>query len=164
MVDEESNFFESDVAKEYVRTEDFEELLEQTSRRAADEHNAEVRDLYLRFIHRAITEPDDEYDDQVEVLRTIERLRDIHVVVLGALREEPSPDADSKIAGSPSQTLQERTGLSSDQIRDVVQTLNDLRLANLDGLHVMMTGCGSESLQHAVTALGIRVLEYAGTL
>ena len=54
--------FESDVAKEYVRTEDFEELLEQTLRRAADERDAEVRNLYLRFIHRAITEPGDEYD------------------------------------------------------------------------------------------------------
>ena len=109
--------FESDVSKEYVRTEDFEELLEQTLRRAADERNAEVRDLYLRFIHRAITEPGDEYDDQIEVLHAVERLRDIHIAVIRALREKPSPDAGKKFAGSPSQTLQEKNWfeLRSDQ-------------------------------------------------
>ena len=152
--------FESDVAKEYVRTEDFEDLLEQTLRRAADERNADVRNLYLRFIHRAIAEPGDEYDSQMDVLGAIEGLRGVHVTVMRALREEPSPDADRKIAGSPSQTLRERTGLSSEQIKDAVETLNDLRLTNLDGLHVTMTGRGSESLQHTVTTLGMQVLDY----
>ena len=157
--------FESDVAKEYVRTEDFEDLLEQTLRRVADEGNAEVRSLYLQFIHHAIAEPGDEYDDQVEILRTIERLRDVHMTVMRALCVGPSLDADKKYMGSsPSQTLQERTGLSSVQIKDAIDTLNDLRLTNLKGLNVMMTGRGSESLQHAVTPLGTRVLEYVGTL
>ncbi|MDE0441667.1 MAG: hypothetical protein OXL38_06060 [Gammaproteobacteria bacterium] len=152
--------FESDVAKEYVRTEDFEDLLQQTLRRVADERNAEVRNLYLRFIHRAIAEPGDEYDGQMDVLRAIEGLRGVHVTVMRALCEEPRPDADRKFAGSPSQTLRERTGLSSEQIKDAVETLNDLRLINLDGLHVTMTGRGSESLQHTVTTLGIQVLDY----
>lgn len=155
--------FESDVAKEYVRTEDFEDLLEQTLRRAADERNADVRNLYLRFIHRAIAEPGDEYDSQMDVLHAIEGLRGVHVTVMRALRKEPSPDADRKFAGSPSQTLRERTGLSSEQIKDAVETLNDLRLIKLDSLHVTMTGRGSESLQHTVTTLGTHVLDYIGT-
>ena len=152
--------FESDVAKEYVRTEDFEDLLQQTLRRVADERNAEVRNLYVRFIHRAIVEPGDEYDSQMDVLRAIGRLRGVHLTVMRALRQDPRPDADRKFAGSPSQTLRERTGLSSEQIKGAVETLNDLRLINLDGLHVMMTGRGSESLQHTVTTLGIQVLDY----
>ena len=155
--------FESDVAQEYVKTEDFEELLERTLRRAADERNADVRSLYLEFIHRAIVKPGDEYDDQVEGLRAIGTLRGIHVSVMRALREEPSPDSDRKFSGSPSQTLQTRTGLSSDRIEAAVRRLNDLRLTNLEGLKVMMTGRGSESRQHTVTPLGRRVLGYIGT-
>ena len=134
--------FESDIAKEYVRTEDFEELLERTLRKAADERQAEVRNLYLRFIRHAITEPGDEYDAQVNVLRVIERLRSPHIAILQALRQEPSPNAHQKVASSQMQTLQERTGLDRDTIKEAVQVLNDLRLANLGNLHVMMTAHG----------------------
>lgn len=152
--------FESEVSQEYVRTEDFEELLEHTLRRAADERSSEVRDLYLRFIYKAIIDPGDEYDDQIEVLHAIARLREVHITVMRALLMEPSPDASKKWAGSPRQTLQERTGLDANQITGAVETLNDLKLTNLESLGTMMTGHGSETLSHAVTQLGLRVLEY----
>ena len=152
--------FESEVSKEYVRTEEFEELMEQALRRTADERHAEVRSLYLRFIHRAITEPSDEYDEQMEVFRVIERLRKPHVSILQALRQEPGPEADKKYMGSPLQTLEERTGLDPNVLDSAVGTLNDLRLTNTGSLRVMMTGHGSESLQHTVTPLGMRVLDY----
>ena len=95
------------------------------------------------------------------------RLRDCGTFTsryLRALCEKPSPEADKKFAGSPLQTLEERTGLSSDEVKDAVETLNDLRITNLGSLHVMMTGRGSESLQHTVTTLGTHVVDYVGTL
>lgn len=152
--------FESDVAREYVRTEDFEDLLEQTLRRAADERNSSVRQLYLRFLRHVITRPGDEYEAQLDVLRILERLRSEHIEILKALRQEPSPDAHKKVAGSPIQTLHERTRLERSEIKKAVSLLNDLRLTDLQSLHVLMTGSGSESLQHGLTELGNRVLAY----
>jgi hypothetical protein len=68
---EEIKDLDSDISKNYVRTEDFEELLEQTPRRAADERHEEVRELYVQFLRQAIAQPGDEYDEQLAVLRLI---------------------------------------------------------------------------------------------
>ena len=155
--------FESDVAKDYVRTEDFEDLLEQTLRRAADDRHAEVRELYRRFLRQAIVQPGDEYDEQLNVLRVLERLRSQHIAIMKALRQEPSPDAHKKFGGSPIQTLHQRTGLERAAIKTAVREMNDLRVTNLEGLNVMMTGRGSETLQHGLTDLGKKVLDYVAT-
>lgn len=152
--------FESTVTEEYVRTEEFEELLEQTLRRAADERQEEVRALYRRFLHRAITEPGDDYDEQMGVLRVIERLRAPHVVILKATQQEPGPDSHRKMMGSPIQTLRERTGMDQDPIIAAVGELNALGLTRNANLMVMMTGHGSENLGHMITPLGKRVLDY----
>ena len=155
--------FESEVSEDYVRTEDFEELLEQTLRRAAEERNSEVRRLYVDFIQRTIVEPNDDYDAHMEVLIRIERLRADHVVVLRALLEEPRREESNGSMGSPMQTLEGRTGLDRDSIKAAVENTDDQRLTNLTGsLQTMMTGRGAASLQHAVTPLGHRVLGYLG--
>lgn len=153
--------FESEVSKDYVRTEDFEELLEQALRRVADERNPEVRRLYVGFIERAIVEPSEDYDAHMEVLTRIERLRADHVVVLRALLDEPTREELNGMMGSPMQTLEERTGLDRDAIKAAVENTDDLRMTNLAGsLQTMMTARGAASLQHGVTALGHRVLGY----
>jgi hypothetical protein len=153
--------FRSEVMDEYVKTEDFEDLLEQTLRRAAEERGDEVRALYRNFLYRAITAPGDEYDEQIEVLRALERMRAPHLTVLRALSLPPSPEAHRKMMGSPIQTLRERTGLGDDEIKTTVAVLNEMKATNLSTLSVMMTGHGSESLQSSVTNLGRKVLEYA---
>ena len=151
----------SKVNEEYVRTEDFEELLEQTLRKAADERNAEIRDLYARFLHHVVTESTDDYDDQIEVMRVIESLRSVHIKVMNGLLEKPDPNPP--FAGSVSQTLQRRTGLSEEQIRNAIEILNDLRLTNVQSSG-MMTGHGAERLDHTIAPLGTRVLEYLRSL
>ena len=155
--------FESKVSRDYVRTEDFEELLEHTLRRVADERNSEVRKLYVDFIHKTIVEPSDDYDAHMDVLTRIERLRAVDVVVLHAMLEEPSQDEVDRLIGSPIQSLEERTGLERDIIKAAIENTDDLRITNLTGsLQTMMTARGAASLQHAVTALGKRVLGYIG--
>ena len=155
--------FESEVSKDYVRTEDFEELLEHTLRRVADERNSDVRKLYVDFIHKMIVEPSDDYDAHMDVLTRIERLRAVDVVVLHAMLEEPRQDELNRLMGSPMQSLEERTGLDPDTIKAAIENTDDLRMTNLTGsLQTMMTASGAASLQHAVTALGKRVLGYIG--
>ncbi|MCC5862590.1 MAG: hypothetical protein JJT93_11865, partial [Gammaproteobacteria bacterium] len=146
--------FHSEVSDEYVKTEDFEDLLEHTLRRAAEERSDEVRALYRKFLHRAITAPGDDYDEQIAVLKALERVRVPHVAVLGALLRPPSPEAHKKLMGSPIQTLRERTGLTDNEIKAAVATLNEIKATNMSTLSVMMTGHGSEGLQGSVTSLG----------
>lgn len=152
--------FRSEVSDEYVKTEDFEELLEQILRRAAEERNEEVRALYRKFLFRAITAPGDDYDDQLDVLRALEGIRAPHLAVLRALAETPSPEGHRKLMGSPMQTLRGRTGLSDGEITDAVATLNSIRATKLSNLSMMMTGQGSEALQSSLTAFGRKMLEY----
>ncbi len=153
--------FESKVSEDYVRTEDFEELLELALRKVADERNSEVRKLYVDFIYKAIVEPNEDYDAHMEVLTRIERLRADHVVVLRALLEEPSGEELNGMMGSPMQTLEGRTGLDRDAIKAAVEDTDDLRMTKLLGsLYTTMTARGAASLQDAVTPLGHRVLGY----
>lgn len=150
----------SEVMDDYVKTGDFEDLLEQTLRRAAEERSNEVRALYRRFLYSAMTEPGDAYDDQLHVLRALERLRAPHVAVLKALSQPPGAEAHRKMMGSAIQTLRERTGLKSEEIQSAIATLNESGATKLGSLMVMMTGYGSEALQSSITDLGQKVLQY----
>jgi len=152
--------FKSEVMEDYVKTEDFEELLEQALRRGADERSAEMRALYRNFLTQAIKYPGDKYDEQLAILRVLEQLNSSHMQILSALEQPPSPGAQRKMMGSPRQTLQERTSLSDEELKNAVGRLNDLRITNLGSLMVMMTGAGAEDLRHNITPFGHNVLKY----
>lgn len=152
--------FKSEVMDEYVKTEDFEELLEQTLRRVADERSAEMRALYGNFLSQAIKYPCDEYEDQFEILRALEQLNLSHVSVIAALEQAPEANAHTKIMGSAGQTLRERTGFDDDQIETLVQKLTDLHIIRLGNLKAMGTGLGMADLRHAITPLGRKVMKY----
>ena len=64
----------SEVTEEYVRSDEFEDLLDQTLRRVATERHASKRQLYREFLVGAISKPGD-YDEQLRVLRTLEELQ-----------------------------------------------------------------------------------------
>src|SRR5665213_269743 len=136
---------ESDAAKQYVRTEDFEELLEQTLRQVASERHEQKRRMYRDFLIGAIVSPGEPYDEQRRFLRTMEELQPEHLRVLKALSQPPKPV--NGIMGSPSSTLRGRLpDFSEDQIDERIQQLNDLRVTNMTSLKTMMTPLGAENL------------------
>jgi hypothetical protein len=152
--------FKSDVSEEYVKTEDFEELLEETLRRVAAERAEERRRLYRRFLVRIVKEPGTPYDEQLRVLRAIEDIRPAHLEVLIALDSAPDANAGG-IAGSPLQTLSSRLpGIGRDVIIQLVRELDDLRITNLPQLQTMMTPTGAADLRHAITPLGRSLMRY----
>ncbi|MYF28112.1 MAG: hypothetical protein F4169_04490 [Gammaproteobacteria bacterium] len=152
--------FESDVSQNYVKTEDFEDLLEQTLRRGAEQRSVEIRKLYRNLLARAIKNPSDAYDDQIELLRVLEQMNVRHMVMLDALDQLPPPNAHLNMMGSPLQTLCERTGLSAVEIELALEKLNDLRVTKLNNLNMMMTGAAAQDLRHSITTLGRRLVEY----
>ncbi len=153
----------SDVSEKYVQTDEFQELLEATLRRASEEHNEEKRRIYRDFVVNAIRRPGDSYDDQLRILRTLEDLSLDHIRLLRAMAQEPAQLTSSFGIGSPSQTLSKRLGgVQRERLDELVADLNARRLANLQGLHTTMTAHGAEDLRSAITPFGRKVLDAAG--
>jgi hypothetical protein len=142
-----------------VKTEDFEDLLEQILKRAAQERVDEKRRIYRNFLSNAIESPGEQYDEQLRLLRTFEELQLDHLRIIHALSKDPNPNPN--MMGSPNQTLRSRLpDMPQERIEEMVNQLNDMRLTNLTSLKVMMTGHGAENLQHSITQFGKRILKY----
>ena len=151
--------FKSEVSEEYVKTEDFEDLLEQTLRRTSEERNEEKRKILKSFLIEAVKRPGEQYDDQLRLLKLLENIYGDHIRILQALME--TPRQNSGMMGSPSQTLRERIpDMDDNRIKDLVLQLNDLRVTNLQSLNTMMTASGAQDLRHSVTPLGKRFIQY----
>ncbi len=151
--------FKSEISEEYVKTEDFEDLLEQTLRRTSEERNEEKRKILKSFLVEAVKKPGSQYDDQLRFLKLLENIYGDHIRVLQVLTQAPAHDPG--MMGSPSQTLSERLpDMNDDRITDLVQQLNDMRVTNLQSLNTMMTGSGAQDLRHSVTLLGKRFIDY----
>ena len=154
--------FKAEASENYVKTEEFEELLEQTLKRVAEERNEEKRQIYRNFLTDAIESPGEPYDEQIRFLRILEELQPDHLRLLRALSQVPNTNPG--MMGSPNQTLRRRLPeFGEDRITDLVAQLNDLRVTNLTSLKVMMTTQGAEDLRHSMTAYGKRFLSYIVT-
>lgn len=153
--------FQSTVSEEYVRTEEFEDLLDETLRRVARERSEEKRELYRGFLRQTVKLPHDSaYDLRIQVLRTVEQITPGHLTILKALSQPPGDPANSMM-GSPINTLQKRVdNVSREEIQELVAQTNALRLTSLTSLMVMMTGTGAEDLRHSVTNLGKVLVRY----
>jgi len=155
--------FESEASKSYVKTDDFEELLEKTLRQAADERNEDKRGMYRDFLTGVIKNPGGSFDEQARFLKTLDGLEVDHVRVLRALLADPV-DGPS-IMGSIRQTLMRRLpDLSKERISELVRELDGLGLTNdlSRRLVVMMTGSGSADLKSAITPKGQQFLIFLG--
>lgn len=159
-ISQELESFKSEASEEYVKTEDFEELLENALRKASEERSEEKRRIYGNFLVGAIENPGENYDEQRRFLRTLEELQVDHLKVLQAL-DAPPGDTQNILTGSPSGTLQERLpDTPSGRIADLIGQLNDMRLTDLTSLHTMMTANGAQDLRGTITNYGRRFLSF----
>jgi hypothetical protein len=151
--------FKSQVSEEYVKTEEFEELLEKTLRMVAEERNEEKRGIFRAFLTDTIMAPGKPYDGQLRFLRTLEELQNEHIRIIRAIMEKPK-DTDAPF-GSPGQTLSQRLpDIQRDRIEDLVSQLNDLRITDLTTMHVTMSGRSAEDLRHYITPYGQRFVNF----
>jgi len=151
--------FKSDVTEKYVKTEEFEELLERALRQASDERSEEKRRIYAAFLVDDIKAPGPSYDEKIRFLRTLEELQPDHLAVLKALAAQP--DANPGSMGSPTQTLSKHLPqMDEAHISDLVAQLNGMRVTNLQSLKVMMTGHGAADLRQSITEYGRHFLKY----
>jgi len=150
---------QSDASKQYVKTEEFEELLEATLRRTAEERNEEKRRVYGAFLADAIMSPGEPYEEQLRFLRTLEELQPDHLRIVKALAKPP--EGGTGYTGSPAATLAARLpDIPRDRLAELVSQLNDMRVTSLKTLNVMMTYSGSQDLSGSITAYGRRFLAF----
>ena len=153
--------FKSDVSETYVKTEEFEELLERTLRQAAEERTEEKRRIYRQFLVGTIKSPGEPYEEQLRFLRTLEEMQPDHIQVLRALMQKPDSHLVSGFSGSPRQTLSKRPpDIPADRIEDLVSQLNDMRITTLTAMRTMMTARGTQNLEHTITSFGQRFLKF----
>jgi len=151
--------FKSQVSEEYVKTEEFEELLEKTLRIVAEERNEEKRRIFRTFLTEAVKSPGDSYNEQLRFLRTLEELQSEHICVIRALMENPQ-ETDA-LFGSPGQTLSRRLpNIPIERIEDLVSQLNNLLITNQINMHTTMTSRGAEDLRHYITPYGQRFVNF----
>lgn len=153
---EELKDFKSEISENYVKTEDFEDLLDQTLRRTSEERNEEKRKIFKSFLVQVVKNPGEQYDDQLRLLRLMDNIYADHILVLKALMAEPKGSSDRKI-----HTLVERLpGMSSEKIKELVTQLNNLRVTDLQALTAMMTTNAAQDLRNSVTPTGQRLIKY----
>jgi hypothetical protein len=150
----------SDVQRQYLRTDEFEELLEKTLRQAGEEHSDEKRRLYGAFLKGLILSPGQPYDEQLRFLRVLEELQPDHLRVLRAIVQGRDPKSRIYMGGSLS-VLQERLpDMPEPRIVDLVDQLNDLRLTNAASLNTLMSN--PHNISGAILPFGQRFLAFLG--
>lgn len=151
--------FKSAASENYVKTDEFQELLEKTVLKIADERNQSKREMYRLFLTDVVRSPDNPYDEQIRFLRTLEELQSDHIRIIKAISEQPD-DRDG-FSGSPSATLKERLpDMDATRIADLVAQLNDMHITRLTGLNGLMTYRGAQDLRNTITSYGRRFLKY----
>jgi hypothetical protein len=159
-VTEELRGFKSEASETYVKTEEFEELLESTLLQSSRERSEEKRQVLRSYLVGAIRSASESYEDGKRFLQVFDQLQTTHISILRALALAPTEE-DYGVVGSPIHTLQKRLPeLPQGSIAEAIDQMNTLRITNLTSLNTMMTARGATDLRHAIKPLGQRLISF----
>jgi len=147
----------SEQSKQYVRSDEFEEILEKVLRQSAEERNEQRRQLLRQFLMGAIVHPGSSYDTQRAILRLLDSIEPEDVLVLRAFAAAPTAEEMSGMLGSIIGTLQRRLrDWTPQRIEAAVNRLNNLRVVHLtpNRMHTTMTAPGAADLRGSIAPLG----------
>jgi hypothetical protein len=151
-----------EATESFVRTEDFEDLLEETLRRVATERSEEKRRLYGGFLVNNIARPDFAYERRIKMLEALEEVQLSHLTVLAAMTRAPTAQEVDGMMGSVQATLQKRTPAVANELDRIAKDLERLDLVSnlLSSMRVMMTARGAADLRGRVTEFGREFLAF----
>ena len=153
-----------EVREDYVRSDEFEDLVDQTLRRVANERHEEKRLLYRDFLVGAVRTPT-RYDEQLRYLRVIEQLQAAHVQVVSAITASsteapPGQRRYQPMYGSQYQALRPRLpGLSQELLDDLLSQLDTLGVINTKSMRAMAQEVDPRRM---LTDFGRRFVAYLG--
>jgi len=150
-------------AENFVKTEDFEDLLERTLKKVYDERYEDKRKIYGRFIINNIAMPNVEFDERLKMLKLLEELQPTHIELIKALLQNPAPEDSRGNSGSILRTLSRRlSNYSEDLLIDLVKDLEQSRLIVdvVGNLKTGMSSQGAADLRSRVTDFGRRFVGF----
>jgi hypothetical protein len=157
--------FESEASQRYVKTDEFEELLEKVLRKAAEERNEQKRRMLRTFLVEAVEHPRP-YDERTSILRLLDDVEPEYMLVLRALAESPPPEELNGMIGSIIGTLRRRLPNWSEQkIEERINRMNDLRIVTLtpNRMRTTMTAPGAADLRDTISSLGRQLISFIKT-
>ena len=148
--------------EDYVRSEEFEDLLDEVLPRISRERSQRKRNLYALYLKGVLTNVEQPYDEKLNFLNALDQLQFAHIEVLNAFLQKPDNEKIfSGFGGSRIQTLRNRLqNYNEATIEELVIQLNDLRLTDAKNLKTMMSSDGAENLRSVVTPMGQRFYSF----
>jgi hypothetical protein len=145
--------------EEFVRSEDFVDILEKTAQTVADERQEKKRELFASYI---ISHPEISYDRRLKCLHLLKQVDTRHIDLLIVLLRLPTPQESSMSMSAPSTTIERRAPHLRDNLTAIIHETNTLGLTSIrdNYLNTNMTGGGAANLGHAVTPLGNELLMF----
>jgi len=149
-------------AEEFVKSEDFADILEKTAQAAADERHETKRRLFSNYILNNIAHPEISYDCRLKCLRTLQQVDTRHIDFISALLRQPTAQELNMSMSAPSTTLQRRVPHLTDEFPIIIHETNMLGLTAIrdNYMNTMMTGSGAADLGHAVSGFGREFLSF----
>jgi pyruvate-formate lyase-activating enzyme len=152
--------FQNEASKQFVATDDFEDLLDDTLRRVASERNEEKRKVFKNLLRETIKGCDTNYDEHLRILRAIEQIQPDHILLLNAINQ--IPDKEKSTSSTRRDALQRRLrDFETQHLTDLVEQLDDLRLTHLlPSFGRLETPENAENLKSMMTLFGRRLMKY----
>lgn len=150
------------ISEEYVKGEDFEELLEEAIKRIAGERSKAKVKLYKNLLLRAAKEASpDLFDEQLKFLKVIEGLELEHVYVLWAIANTPDRYVPDVMSSSRLGTLQQRLPqLSERNILFALEQMQNMLLVKASHVSQTIGLENTRDLTPLLTSFGRGLVDY----
>jgi len=146
------------VEHEYVKREEFADLLEETFRRMADQPNEERRHI-MRGVLESVMERPRDFTESRLFVRLADELPGTHLKVVAAVRKPKQPVEGLAAANS---VLSTRSGVPPEKIDAVMTDLTFFRV--FDGMQFNRAVYAGQTYEHLLTEIGREFLRFmAGT-
>ncbi len=152
----------SQESEKFVKTEDFADIFDKTAQAVADERYETKRKLFTNYILNNVVAPNISYQLRLKCLRLLEDISTDHIDLILALLQKPDAAEMSAGISAPSTTIERRAPHLRANLRAIVHETNTLGLTDIKEhyLNTNMTGAGAANLMHAVTSLGVKLIEF----
>jgi len=160
---------EQRVNKEFLQTENFQDLAEDLLSKAADTRQQEKLDAFRAILVNTVISSRPSYEEAAEIADLVDRWQVRHVILLRILADPVA--ADQKLGnivgrgGTPATTISSILGKllpdwDDDQIDRTWKDLYDAQIHRTPGTTSMMTDRGIHQLQNRLSDFGSKVTRY----
>lgn len=160
---------ESQINKDFLKTEDFQDLAEEVFSKAAETRQQEKLDAFRTIFVNTVLADSPKYDEASEIVDLVNSWQPRHIILMHILANPAAADkrmgnvvgAGGGLTTSISTILHKLLPeWDEDQIDRTWKELHDARIHRTPGTKTMMTDQGITQLQNRMTPFGVKVSSY----